>query len=97
MKLFELHALKLFKPKKVTEGSTPDEMITITMGVKGDVKQKVAELLHHISSMCSMGASRTWGIIDGDRGEGCKVGFDGDGADKLIDVKINGKPAKDYL
>jgi len=92
----ELDALKLFK-KKVEEGSTPDEIITITMGVKGDVKKKIAQLLQSISSTCSQGASRTWGIINGDRGEGAKVDFDGDGADQLIDVKINGQRVKDYL
>src|SRR5579859_2941187 len=83
--------------KKVTEGTIPDEEITITMGVRGDAKQKIAELLHYISNACSMGCSRTWGVVNGDRDEDWKVDFDGDGADKLVDVKINGQKVKDFM
>jgi hypothetical protein len=84
--------------RRFEEGSVPDKKITITMGIKGDAESKIAKLLHHISNHCAMGASRDWGIVDGDSDEKhLRVGFDGDGADKLIDVKVDGKPVKDYL
>lgn len=85
------------KVQKLLEGTTPDETITITLGVTGNAKKQLARLLDEISSFCSMGASRSWGIVDGDKGEGSKIDFDGDGADQLVNIKINGKPLKSYL
>lgn len=75
------------------------EEVTITMRVTGDSKERIAQLLHNISVVCSWGASRKWGIMDADGDEEKKMGvyFDGDGADHISDVKINGQPVKEFV
>lgn len=85
------------KTQELLEASKDAEELTITMKVRGDAKKRLAELLDGIAYTCAIGASRQWGILDGDMGEGPKVYFDGDGADKLIDVKFNGTPVKELL
>lgn len=71
------------------------EEVTITMRTTGDAKQRLAELLHHVSRYCAMGASRAWGPFDDD--DTPKIYFDGDGADHMHDIKINGEHLKNFI
>lgn len=82
--------------RRIEEAKEAEE-VTITLKVRGDAKKRLAELLDGVSYFCAIGASRSWGILDGDKGEGPKVFFDGDGADKVSDVKINGQPVKELV
>lgn len=87
--------------------STKRESVTITFESSGRGKEVVCELLRMVRALGGFGASRMMGVVDEDmtnerawHGEGpndysypFKHAFvDGDGCDKLFDVKVNGEP-----
>jgi hypothetical protein len=81
--------------------STGMEEVEVTFKVSGEAATLVPKLLTILSYLGSAGASRTITIEDVPAGtikdtrieEGdVKIGFDGDGSDKLTDIRVNGKP-----
>ena len=63
--------------------------VTIECDVTGDGDQGVLKILQFLQWMGSIGASR---------GLDCEgklvAGFDGDGADSIPEIRVNGKPVK---
>lgn len=89
------------KRLRVTAESYKDEA-EISFKVTGEAQYSLPRLLHVMAFLGNVGASRTitvedvpacksLGIEEGDM----KFGIDGDGADKITDIKVNGKIVKD--
>lgn len=66
-----------------------DETVTITFTPRGDAKERVIAMLKLMQFLGDAGSSRDLGVIDDSEFE--KISFDGDGADKILDLKLNGK------
>jgi hypothetical protein len=93
------------KIKKVSKKEYPNtkkwdynDEIEVSFKVKGDAKSEILELLQHCEKIGGWGHSFNI-VIDPDLSEyKNEVYFDGDGADRLFDIKINGKKVtKDFL
>jgi len=74
--------------------SPDDETVTITFTAKGDAKIAVTRMLPLMASLGSMGCSRELGVLD-DKGFK-SIGFDGDGPDKIFDLKVNGSKVPSF-
>lgn len=67
----------------------------ISFKVKGDAANSLVRMLHHIKSTGSIGHSFQI-VVDPDSSEYRETyGFDGDGADRIDDIRVDGKPAPD--
>jgi hypothetical protein len=66
-----------------------DEVVTITFTPRGDAKERVIAMLSLMVKLGGWGCSRTLGVLD-DKGFET-IDFDGDGADKILDLKVNGQ------
>lgn len=71
---------------------------TITIRCRGDAGQTLAKMLRYMQGIASAGASRAWGVMgytpktDPDYTQ--TFGIDGDGADKITEVRLNGEVVK---
>lgn len=85
----------------VVAGSDKDEdsydtEIEVSFKVRGNAKGQVPRLLYLMHCMGSMGCSRSITVEDmGEDGKDVMFYFDGDGADKIDDIIVNGKAYKD--
>lgn len=78
------------------------EEVEVSFKVSGEASTLVPKLLTILAYLGSAGSSRTVTVEDipaGTLGNGTRIeegdfqiGFDGDGADKLTDIKVDGKP-----
>jgi hypothetical protein len=69
------------------------ETLTLELEVSGDAQKAVLKLLLLLSKLGGWGSSRSVGVIDDNEGlEDDTVYFDGDGADKVHIVSVNGQP-----
>jgi len=89
-------ATKLIKAARLLLADD-DELITIEVDIpaKGDTKTTLLRLLETLRWMGSVGTSRSITIEDM---KGSGLGWDGDGSDKILDVRVDGNsvpPAKD--
>lgn len=76
-----------------------DDESTVTFKIEGEGKHSVLRMLRVLAFLGSVGASRTIVIEDVPRdakgrieGGDMQFGFDGDGADKINDIMVDGKP-----
>lgn len=78
--------------------SKPDsEKATITFEASGEALTMVARMLKLMAHLGDIGAGRLLGVKEDSEYEEFNTYLDGDGADKLRDVKINGKPLKTFV
>jgi hypothetical protein len=85
-----------FKAEKVTPFRRDEEgFATVTFKIKGDALHSLLKLLKQCEYNGNVGHS--FNIeVDPHGGEDKRsVGFDGDGADKIKDILVNGKPLPD--
>lgn len=73
----------------------------VTVACQGDMAKALVAMLETIKAHCNWGASRSWSIDDEQiakelkaKGYATVVGFDGDGADKIVDIKLTPVLAK---
>lgn len=88
MRLTDLHSSTLMERIRRPD----DEVVTITFTPRGDAKERVIAMLLLMAKLGSWGCSRTLGVTDDKEFE--TVDFDGDGADKILDLKVNGEVVK---
>jgi hypothetical protein len=100
MKINSTNRLKAtYKKTAVIDTGRYDEWAEISFRVKGDAKHILQKILGLLAFLGNAGASRTIVVedvpstIDGRIPEGdIKFGFDGDGADEIEDIRVNGQP-----
>lgn len=73
------------------------EKATIDLECRGDMLKAVARILYLVQRLSGIGASRAYGVVDDTEYKALNVFVDGDGADQMKDVKINGKKLEDFL
>jgi predicted RNA methylase/superfamily II DNA or RNA helicase len=82
--------------KATRKKEDPDDEIVIRC--RGDAGDTLARMLRYMQKIAHAGASRAWGVMpytqktDPDYTQ--TFGIDGDGADKITEVKLNGKMVK---
>lgn len=78
--------------------SSPDpKKVTITFEASGEALTAVARILKLMSHLGDIGAGRLIGVTDDSEYKQFNAYMDGDGADKLRDVEINGEPLNDFI
>ena len=78
------------KPKKKLDFGKYNEEIEVSFKVKGDGKEDVLKILRHLDRVGGTGHSYDI-VLDPDCNDTrMKVGWDGDGADSINDIKVNG-------
>lgn len=77
-------------PSVITERikNPNDETVTVTFTPRGDAKDHVINLLMLLKRLGDYGSSRSVGVHNDN--EYGSVEFDGDGADMILDLKVNG-------
>jgi hypothetical protein len=71
-----------------------DEEVEVSFKIKGDGKRSIVEMLDYIAGIGSVGHSFEI-VVDPESSEYRETfGFDGDGADRIDDIKIDGKKAE---
>jgi len=70
-----------------------DDEIEVSFKVKGDGKYSVVKILDYLRRMGDIGHSHSV-VLDPEGDDTTKVGWDGDGADRISDLKVNGKKLK---
>jgi hypothetical protein len=74
-----------------TTADTYKDAITVSFTVRGEAKSRIPDLLWLLHCLGSMGCSR--GITaEGPDDQKINFYFDGDGADKIDDIVVDGKP-----
>jgi hypothetical protein len=68
--------------------------VEVTFKVSGEANHNIPKLLALLSSIGQMGTGCMIDVED-NGGEKTSFYFDGDGADKIEDLKVNGKPFTD--
>ncbi len=80
------------KPKLQLQAKR-DEWTTVSFRVKGDARFSIPEMLQYISKIGAWGHSFPVTVDPDDSGYRKTFGFDGDGSDRIEDIRVDGKPA----
>jgi len=82
------------RPKLKNDLGKYDDEIEVSFKIKGDGKSDIVEMLKRISDIGGIGHSFEI-VVDPESSEYRETfGFDGDGADRIDDIKIDGKKAE---